>query len=47
VGGTSFSPVRIPPKVNVSARADGVGSMRAAATIANAIYRISTPTKLE
>src|SRR2546423_7558176 len=47
VGGTSFEPVRIPPKVSVSARADGVGSMRAAATIANAIYRISTPPKLE
>jgi hypothetical protein len=30
VGGTSFEPVRIPPKVSVSARADGVGSTRAA-----------------
>jgi hypothetical protein len=46
LGGTSFAPERIPPKVIVSARAAGAGSIRAAARVTNAIYRISILPKL-
>jgi hypothetical protein len=46
LGGVSFAPERIPPKVIVIARAAGAGSISAATTTISVTYRISALPKL-